>query len=76
MTTIYARKECARDLRLQNLPASPAQRDVQLYRDAAASIPAGRFPWHHVMSKPTRRNRYVVLNCVRYRLAWLPDFPA
>jgi hypothetical protein len=29
------------------------------------------FPWHYYKSKPTRRNRYVILNCFRYRLVWI-----
>jgi len=73
IATIYARKEPARDLGAQTLPASKAQRDVQMYHDADATRPAGRYPWFYNLSKPTRRNRYIVLNCARYRLAWIPD---
>jgi hypothetical protein len=29
-------------------------------------------PWP---SRPTRRNKWVMLNCARYRACWLPDLP-
>ena len=75
MLILYARKErttCPHTLAQPAVLAS-AQRDVVIYRDAAATIPAGRYPWHYTASKPTRRNRWINHNCARYRLEWLPD---
>ena len=75
MMTLYARKERTTDPQAlkQPAPLAPPQRDVVLYRDAAATIPVGRYPWHYTASKPTRRNRWINHNCARYRLGWLPD---
>jgi hypothetical protein len=76
MQTLYARKEpttCAITLAQ---PAKPGagQRDVVIYRNPnATGLPVARFPWHYSNTKPTRRNRYVTLGCVRYALTWLPD---
>ena len=42
---------------------------MQLYADADCTRPVARFPWHY-SNKPTRRNRYVTVNCARYALAW------
>lgn len=75
MMTMYARKErtiCKTTL-AQPAPLAPSQRDVVLYHDAAATVPAGRYPWDYTASKPTRRNRWINHNCARYRLEWLPD---
>ena len=44
--------------------------DVVLYRDAACTRVAGRYPWHY-HSKPKLRNRYIMLNCYRWNLVWL-----
>lgn len=49
------------------------QRDVVAYRDPECKRPAGRWPWWHTQSRPTRRNRYVMLNCYRWRAVWLPE---
>lgn len=43
---------------------------VAYYRDAEATQRACVNPWP---SRPTRRNRYVMLNCCRWRAVWLPD---
>lgn len=40
------------------------------YRDPDARIVAAINPWP---SRPTRRNRYVTLNCYRWRAVWLPS---
>jgi hypothetical protein len=58
-------KEAAKFARSQN-------RDVQLYKDAACTIKAARYPWHY-SSKPTRRNKWVNHNCARYRLVWVEE---
>lgn len=48
--------------------------DVQSYRDPEAKEKGmGRWPWHYKKSKPTRRNRYITLGCMRHRIVWLPD---
>ncbi len=47
------------------------ERDVVAYEDPTGLTAKGRWPWHH--SKPDRRNRYVMLNCYRWRAVWLPD---
>lgn len=48
--------------------------DVQSYRDENATEKGmARWPWHYQKSKPTRRNRYVVLGCMKHRIVWLPD---
>jgi hypothetical protein len=74
--TLYARKEpttCEITLqgRAQGFGRGPLPKDVQIYRDKEATQKAGRYPWAH--NKPTRRNRYVMSNCARYRLEWLAD---
>lgn len=76
MMTLYARKEhttCALTLAYKFTQVSPKRRDVVVYRDAEATQPVGRYPWHYMESKPTRRNRYINHNCARYALIWLPD---
>lgn len=55
-TVIYARKE--------------ACGDVRLYRDRCgddwyATVPA------YYSNKPTRRNKWYTVNCVKYRLEWI-----
>jgi hypothetical protein len=51
--------------------------DVQSYCDPEAKEKGmARWPWHYSKSKPTRRNRYVTLGCVRHRVVWLPDLQA
>jgi len=56
---LYLRKE-----RRQGLPV------VAYYRDPGATKAAAVNPWP---SRPTRRNRFVMLNCFRFRAVWLPD---
>lgn len=43
---------------------------VAFYRDAQATQRIGVDPWP---SRPTRRNRYTMWNCARYRVQWLED---
>jgi len=76
MQTLYARKEPTTCVVTLAQPAKPGadQRDVVIYRTSAATgLPVARFPWHYAETKPTRRNRSVVLGCMRYPLTWLPD---
>lgn len=66
MITYYARKEPSTDKQ------APEQHDVVLYRDREATDRVARYAWYR--TKPDRRYRYVMHNCMRYRLEWLPDF--
>lgn len=59
MLTLFLRKE-TRD-------GAPV---VAYYADASMSRLKCINPWP---SRPTRRNRYVMLNCYRWRCEWLPD---
>ena len=63
---LYLRKE------RRPWPCDPtvSQRVVAYYNDAEATQRACVNPWP---SRPTRRNRYVMLNCCRWRAVWLPD---
>ena len=68
MITLYARREASAPNVL------PRQfDDVVIYRDREATDRKARYPWH--VKRPDRRNRYVTLNCFRYRLEWLEDAP-
>lgn len=72
--TLYARREPTACILTGSQPAPllKRQRDVVIYRDAAATIRAGRFMWAS-RDKPDRRHRWLTLNCYRWRLVWLPD---
>ncbi len=75
---VYARKEPTTDSATLDmikaaggvLGAVSKKQDVQVYKDKAAKHPLARFPWYY-SNKPTRRNRYVTVNCVVYNLVWL-----
>jgi hypothetical protein len=79
--TLYLRREPTTDsvllAHLLTLPHVKLDRpywmDVRAYYDRACKSPAGCWPWHYDQSKPTRRNRWTMLNCVRYAVVWLPD---
>ena len=44
--------------------------DVRLFADPLAGTPLCTWqPWHE--SRPTRRNRWVMYNCYRWKLIWL-----
>ncbi len=43
--------------------------DVQIYHDKECTQKFALFQ-SHFSSKPTRRNKYVTLNCYRYNLEW------
>ena len=60
-TEVYARSEPAAD---------GPWRDVVVYRDQQCTSVYCRIPGEYT-SKPTRRNRWIVLNCFRYRLVWV-----
>lgn len=74
---LYARREpttdaATREVRRLLPGAFAGAMDVQLYRDAAATEPAGRYP-HDRSNKPRAGDKTVMLNCCRWRLEWLPD---
>ena len=85
MGTLYARHERTTDSATADMFRNAPQResvmekwhterchqDVQLYYDSACTKKAGRIPWHY--TKPTRRNKYQMLNCARYRLVWVEE---
>ncbi len=77
MFTVYARLEPTDDsVLLAEKKARPALRltrrhcDVQVYRDDKATERFARIPWHY--TKPTKRQKTITLNCVRWKLVWLP----
>lgn len=71
LITVYARKEPTTELPSAN-PREVVLKDVQVYRDRKAKTPFARFMWY-MSNKPTRRNKYVTINCCRWRLKWLAD---
>ena len=80
---LYARHEPPSDEASVNYYATLGQffkpsknyREVVIYRDPEAQNRAGRYPWHY-SNKPNRRNKYIMKNCNRYRLIWLPEAKA
>jgi hypothetical protein len=75
--TVYARREVTTDsatkdmLKAQGRPGGITRFfDVQIYHDKAGKRPFGRFVLAS-SNRPTRRNKYVALNCFRYRLEWI-----
>lgn len=74
MLTLYARQEPTKDQTARDhLSEAELQScfDVVLYRNPEATDLHTRFGWH-VASKPDRRNKYVTINCYRWKLEWLP----
>lgn len=49
--------------------------DIVIYRDAAMTKRAGRWPWYY-SSKPRRGCKQVMFNCYSWRAIWCPDIPA
>lgn len=75
MITLYARKEPTTCTITFALAHKKRKRDVVIYEDSKATQRKARIAWHE-FRKPTRRNRYINLNCYRWRLEWLPDLEA
>ena len=76
MPTVYVRLEPTTDsataalIRSNPDWANPQQqRDAVIYRDQACRQFFCRIPWHY-STRPTRRNKYITLNCFRWRLIW------
>jgi hypothetical protein len=63
LLTLYARREPAAD-------GTPGKQDVTIYSDPAGTELKARFRWW-LETCPTKRNRYVTLNCYRWRLKWI-----
>lgn len=59
---MYCRREPARD-------GTKGKFDVCLYLTPTAPILC-RYPWS-ATNIPTRRNKFVMYNCYRYRIHWL-----
>lgn len=72
--TLYARLEPTNDrVAIQYLDAKTLGtcKDVIIYHDHDCRSFYAKFPWFYNQSKPDRRNRYVTINCFRYRLVWV-----
>jgi len=63
---VYLRKELTKD------PYAQGKFDVAAYADPECTKLKARYPWHHE-DKPTRRNKYVTLNCYKWRVVWVAD---
>jgi len=79
LITVYARREVTTDSATKQMYAAQGRpnafhqhQDVQIYRDRRAKKRFARFGWF-MSNCPTRRNKYVTLNCYRWRLEWLPN---
>lgn len=59
MFSLYLRKETRK-----------GTKGVAYYRDPEATKEAAFNPWS---DRPTRRNKWVMLNCFKWRAVWLPD---
>ena len=77
MLTVYVRLEPTTDsataamVRADRRWANPKQqRDAVIYRDRQCRQFFCRIPWHY-STRPTRRNKYITLNCYRWRLIWV-----
>ena len=69
MNTIYLRKE--RIHFYEHIDGYPTGLDVvAYYRDKGAKEKLCVNSWS---DRPTKRNRYVMYNCNKYKAQWLPD---
>lgn len=68
--TMYARKEPSTDEILKQYAPNAKKFDIVIYSDAQAQRQKCVFSWY-LSNKPTRRNKYVMFNCFRYRLEWI-----
>lgn len=72
----YIRKEPTNDEMRQYKnwrPFLDTKRDVVVYNDENCTDEYARFPWHYKESKPTRKNKYVIINGYRWSVVWLED---
>ena len=70
LITLYARKEPTADS-VSRAHGLGDKQDVVLYADKECTRQKARWPWH-LSNCPTRRNKFVTLNCWRWKLEWLP----
>lgn len=67
--TLYGRREPTTDsVAIQHGLAH--KQDVVLYADKACTKPYGRYSWH-LSNRPRHNSKTVMLNCYRWRLAWV-----
>lgn len=70
LKTIYLKNVPTNDeLRLQFAEIADKQ-DVAVYKKPNHSEEWVRYPWHF-KSKPTKRNKYLTLNCFKYLVKWV-----
>ena len=70
--TVYARQEPTNDsVAIQYLDAKTLAtcKDVIIYHDQDCRRFYANFPFFY--KRPNRRNRYVTINCFRYKLIWV-----
>lgn len=67
MLTLYLRKEYKTEW-VNGYPVR--SKVVAYYRDKEMKEFLCKNPWQ---SAPTRRNKYVMYNCNKYKCEWLPD---
>jgi len=70
--TLYARKEPSTDEILLKYAPHAKKFDVSIYSNNQGRGKICTFRWD-LSNKPTRRNRYVTINCYKYKLEWLTE---
>lgn len=68
--TLYAKREPTSDDILKKYAPNAKKFDVVIYSDKEGQNKKCVFRWD-LSSKPTRRNKYVMINCFRYKLEWI-----
>ena len=63
LLTVYCRK-------VENTP--PRSFSVEVYRDKEMTRKFVDFAWWQT-SRPDKRNKFITLNCYKWRIEWLPD---
>lgn len=71
LLTVYARKEPTTDETTLKYDKKQRYFDIQIYKDKAATEKFARFPWYYTKSKPTKKNKYLTINCFKYLLEWI-----
>lgn len=74
---LYLRREVTTDAALRDYAKAagipiPRKLDVIAYRTPACVKRIARWGWHSP-TKPTRRNKRVMLNCFAWQAVWMPD---
>lgn len=68
--TLYAKAVPTDDWILLGFVPNTKKKDVQIYKDKKGTNPFVKIAWWH-KSKPTKRNKYITLNCFKYNLTWI-----